>query len=265
MTEEHSGPVDWSHAQPDLSPEHRHIYTLLRQIDRLRGATWADLDSAILAVNKTSVMSVPGARSAGITLIDEEGQITTVGGTNGFAFTLDDIQRRTRQGPCLSAAWNQQSIVIDDVAAESRWPDYRDAALQETPVRSVLSLKLFSEGSSLSALNFYAESPGVFDDESVELAVVFAAHTTVAWNILRREDQFHSALASRDVIGQAKGILMERFDIDAYEAFELLRRLSQESNMRLVEIAQRLVISEHPPRARARRTDSSHRRVQLRP
>jgi hypothetical protein len=127
-------------------------------------------------------------------------------------------------------------------------------------VRSVLSLKLFSEGSSLTALNFYAEPPGVFDDESIELAVVYAAHTTVAWNIVRREDQFHSALASRDVIGQAKGILMERFDIDAVDAFELLRRLSQQSNTELTEIAQRVVTSAHPPRARSPHTGGPDRR-----
>jgi AmiR/NasT family two-component response regulator len=98
-----------------------------------------------------------------------------------------------------------------------------------------------------ASLNRYAESPDAFDDESVELGLVFAAHTSVAWNSMRREQQFRSALASRDAIGQAKGILMERFNIDAIAAFELQRRVSQESNTRLTDIAERLVATKPTP------------------
>jgi len=115
-------------------------------------------------------------------------------------------------------------------------------------VRSIVSFQLFGEGKSIAALNLYAEPARAFDDESVELGLVFAAHTTVAWNMMRRQEQFSSALASRDLIGQAKGILMERFGINALAAFELLRRLSQESNTRLADIARRLVDSAHPGR-----------------
>ena len=89
-----------------------------------------------------------------------------------------------------------------------------------------------------------ARAAGVFDDEAVELARVLAAHTTMAWNILRRQQQFHSALTSRDIIGQAKGLLMERFDIDAVRACDLLRRLSRESGTEVAEIAERLVATE---------------------
>ena len=101
----------------------------------------------------------------------------------------------------------------------------------------------FAMGYVATRFNFrgVGQSAGAFDDDSVELGLVYAAHTSVAWNSMRREQQFRSALASRDVIGQAKGMLMERFNIDAVAAFQLLRRLSQESNTRLVDIAERLV------------------------
>ena len=132
-------------------------------------------------------------------------------------------------------------VAIEDLSTETRWPRYRDAALPLTPIRSILSFRLFSDGKGLAALNLYAEGAHKFDEESVELGLIFAAHTSVAWNTMRRTEQFRSALASRDVIGQAKGILMERFAIDAFAAFDLLRRLSQESNVKLIDIAEKVV------------------------
>lgn len=79
-----------------------------------------------------------------------------------------------------------------------------------------------------------------------------ATHIALAWSMMRRQDQFRSALASRDIIGQAKGVIMERFDLDAVEAFELLTRLSQQSNTRVVDIAAALIDSEHPLKQRRR-------------
>jgi AmiR/NasT family two-component response regulator len=81
----------------------------------------------------------------------------------------------------------------------------------------------------------------VFDQDSIEAGLLVAAHTMVAWNLVSRERQFRSALASRDVIGQAKGILMERFDINAAAAFELLKRLSQDTNTRISVSAEKVV------------------------
>lgn len=99
----------------------------------------------------------------------------------------------------------------------------------------------------MAALNLQAEAAGVFTEESIEVGLVFAAHTTMAWNSMRRERQFQSALASRDIIGQAEGILMERFDISAVAAFELLQKLSQDSNVKIAEIAAKLIALDHPP------------------
>src|SRR6185437_12839887 len=135
---------------------------------------------------------------------------------------------------------------IADLAADQRWPRYRRHALQQTPIRSILSFELYVDGSSMSALNFYAERPQAFNEESVELGTVYATHIALAWSIMRRQDQFRSALASRDIIGQAKGVIMERFNLDAVEAFELLTRVSQQSNTRLVDVAAALIDSEHP-------------------
>lgn len=229
--------------------ERQHLYTVINQVDELQRRGETDPGAALLDIIKTSVVSVPGAEYAGVTLVERasDGDVVTVATTHDFPKLLDDVQREVGEGPCLSAAWNQHTIHIDDLAAEERWPQYREKALDRTPVRSVLSFRLFDDGQRLGALNFHAERAGSFTEESVEVGLVFAAHTTVAWNSMRRQQQFQSALASRDIIGQAKGILMERFDINAVAAFELLARLSQQSNVKIAEIAQRLIAADHPP------------------
>jgi hypothetical protein len=105
---------------------------------------------------------------------------------------------------------------------------------------------LFANGGAMAAHNFYAEHPHAFTDESVELGTVFANHVALAWSIMRRQQQFRSALASRDIIGQTTGVIMERYNLDAVEAFELLTRLSQQSNTKVSEIARGLIDSDHP-------------------
>lgn len=223
---------------------------LLEVGELVRGLQRRQIDDAAVLdeLTRSAARFVPGAHYAGITVVRPTGEIETVAATHHYAVALDDVQRHHRQGPCLSAGWQYRIIRIDDLSAEERWPRYRNAALALTPIRSVLSLQLFADPKSIGALNFYAETTQVFDDESVELGLVFATHTALVWNIVLRNEQFHSALASRDIIGQAKGMIMERFDVDAVHAFELLKRLSQNSNTPLAEIARRLVDANHPPR-----------------
>jgi GAF domain-containing protein len=237
--------------QGGLSPERERIYAALQQIESLQRSGQTDLEVALLELNSMSVASVPGARFAGTTLLSTGGNVTTLAATHPVAGLIDEIQYTTSEGPCLSAAWNQHTILIDDMTTEDRWPRFCARTLNRTPIRSILSFRLFDDGNTLGALNFYAESAGVFDEDSVELGLIFAAHTAVAWNAMSRERQFRSALASRDVIGQAKGMLMERFDIAAPAAFELLRRLSQESNTKLSDIADSVVASGKDDRGAA--------------
>ena len=87
----------------------------------------------------------------------------------------------------------------------------------------------------------FAEEPHAFSAEARTLGLIFAAHSSVAWNSARRDEQFQRALSSRDVIGQAKGMIMERYRVDAVQAFEVLRKLSQDSNVPLLQIASELV------------------------
>lgn len=212
----------------------------------------ADARSTLDDFVASAAESVPGAQYAGIT-ITQRRTLATVAATGRYPVVLDEIQNHEGEGPCLAAARDDHTIRIDDLAADTRWPRYRREALQYTPIRSVLSIQLFSHHQKAGALSFYAERALAFDDDSMKAGATSANHAALAWEIVQRERQFRTALASRDIIGQAKGILMERFSIDAVAAFDLLKRLSQESNTAVTVLAERLVGSDHPLRRRPAR------------
>lgn len=210
-------------------------------IRKLQQHASVDTGTALNQLTECAAQAVPGAQYAGITGTPRHRDIETTSATGPYPVILDKIQRQHREGPCLSAAWEHHSIQVDDLAADHRWPHYRMEALKRTPIRSILAFRLFGDNRTAGALNFHAEQADVFDDESVEVGLSLATHTTLAWTMLRREEQFRSALISRDLIGQAKGMLMERFNIDTVAAFALLKRLSQESNTPVAQIASRVV------------------------
>jgi hypothetical protein len=213
---------------------------MLRDLERNQPS---DTESALRELTKNAAALLPGAICAGITVATRDGTVTSVAGSDAVAEELDDIQRRTAEGPCLTSAWEQHTIRIKDIASETRWPAFCREALLNTDVRSVQSFQLFKDRESMGALNFYGDRVDVFDDDSLEVGLILATHTAVAWNLLLRDDQFRSALTSRDVIGQSKGMLMERYGIDAAAAFGLLRKLSQETNTPLIAVAEQVIHS----------------------
>jgi hypothetical protein len=204
-------------------------------------------DAGLSELVDSAARNVPGAQYAGITLASRRHGISTPAATNRYPALLDEIQQRHQDGPCLTAAWDHHTVRIDDLETEQRWPQYRRDALAETPIRSVLSFEVFvDDDNTIGALNFYADTARAFGNESEELGLIFATHIALAWGMFLRSNQFSSALASRDIIGQAKGILMERFGIDAVGAFELLKHVSQDANIKLVDIAQRVIGTATP-------------------
>jgi GAF domain-containing protein len=217
----------------------RDVAVLVRTLDK---RAEVDVEGALEELVANLLAHMPLAQHAGVTLTTSDGDVRTLGATDAHPAVLDDIQRRLREGPCLSAAWNHHLVRLDDVSCEQRWPAFCREVAATTPIRSILAFELFTGPGTTGALNFYAETPDAFDDDAVELGLTLATHAALAWHMVRRDEQFRSALASRDVIGQAKGMLMERFDIDALRAFELLKRLSQNLNTPLADVAQQVVV-----------------------
>jgi GAF domain-containing protein len=200
-----------------------------------------DSDTVVAELAEHAAAEVPGAQYAGITLTRDAKDIETPAATHLYPVLLDKIQQRHRQGPCLTAAWDEKTIHVADLETDDRFPLYREDALAETPIRAVMAFQLFIAGQTMGALNVYSDKPNAFGPETRTIGLIFAAHSSVAWNSARRDEQFKRALASRDVIGQAKGMIMERYGVDAVQAFELLRKLSQDSNVPLFRIATDLV------------------------
>jgi GAF domain-containing protein len=218
--------------------------TLLRiaeLVQELHSRTDSGADTVIAELAEHAAVEVPGAQYAGITVTHGGKNVETPAATHMWPMLLDKIQQRHQEGPCLTAAWEEKTVHVADLENDHRFPRYRADALAETPIRSVMAFQLFIAGETMGALNVYAEQPNVFDEASRSIGLVFAAHSSVVWSSARREEQFKHALASRDIIGQAKGMIMERYGVDAVQAFALLRKLSQDANVPLARIATDLV------------------------
>lgn len=218
-----------------------------RLVSDLHQRTSLDIPALLGELVAVAVESVPGARYAAVT-VSTRGRLSEAeAATDSYPVVLADIQNRCQEGPTLTAGALQESIRIDDLAGDDRWPRYRDEALRRTPIRSILSLGMFREGATTASLDFYAEDAHAFDDRSVDLGSILTTHAGLVWNMTRRDQQFRAALASRDVIGQAKGRMMERFNIGASRAFEMLKLMSQNSNTPIAQVAQRVVTGEVLP------------------
>ncbi|WP_030175793.1 MULTISPECIES: GAF and ANTAR domain-containing protein [Actinomycetes] len=198
-----------------------------------------------------AVDHIPGASYAGITVVSRQNKgVVTPAATDEYPRTLDALQQKHREGPCFDAAVEHDSYYVSNLHDETRWPLFRADAIEQTPIQSIAAFQLFTTRDTVGALNLYSEVADAFDQESRDLGYIFAAHAATVWGALQRGEQFRSALASRDTIGQAKGMIMERYSVNAIQAFDLLRKLSQESNIRLYEIARQLVENDHPSGAR---------------
>lgn len=191
-------------------------------------------------VTTAAVELIPGIDTAGILLIGRGGRFESVAATTDLPHELDELQRILDEGPCLSAATEELFVCVDDFRTETRWPAYASAAVK-VGVLSGLSFRLYSSDQTAGALNLFGFAPRTWDEESVAIGSVLAAHAAAALLASRHSEQLHSAVATRDRIGQAKGIIMERFGIDDTAAFEMMRRLSQETNTKLADIADRVI------------------------
>lgn len=224
-----------------VEPAEAIHFRIAEIVQELYGRPDADSETVIAELAEHAAVEIPGAQYAGVTVTRNGKHIDTPAATHKWPLLLDEIQQRHREGPCLTAAWEEKTVHLANMETDERFPLYARDALAQTPIRSVMAFQLWIAGETMGALNVYAEKPNVFSAETREIGLVFAAHSSVAWNAARRDEQFKRALASRDVIGQAKGMLMERYGINAIQAFDLLRKLSQDSNTPLIQVATDLV------------------------
>ena len=178
---------------------------------------------------------------ASVSLVRGRRPITTPASSDERAVRADHLQYELEQGPCLDAIWEHDTFAIRDFAADQRYPEWSRRVLQEVGARSSLSFQLFTAQDTLGALNLYSSSVDAFGEQDRVEGLAFACQAAIALRTAQQEEGPQSALLSRAVIGQAQGILMERYKIDADQAFAVLRVASQHSNVRLHTVAQQLV------------------------
>jgi transcriptional regulator with GAF, ATPase, and Fis domain len=203
-----------------------------------------DVEETLTHVTTAAVDLIDGVDYADVMLINE-GQFSSVAPTASLVTDLDHAQMQHGQGPCLEAAVADSVVRSPDLRREERWPAFASAAV-EVGVLSSLSFQLYTHRKGAGALNVLSKRPHAFDINTETALAMLATHAAITLIAADKESQFRSALASRDVIGQAKGIVMERFKIDASRAFALITKISQDSNTRLRVIAQQLVDSTTP-------------------
>jgi hypothetical protein len=223
--------------------------------------TVSDLEGLLVRIVAAAVETVPGAAAGGISMTSE-GDVVSRSPTSPSITELDRLQADLHEGPCITAIDEPAEdgiVLVDDLAGDDagRWPRFSPHAV-EAGYRAMVSVQLTQQPGMRAALNLYAAAPGVFDAEARLTAGMFGVQAAALIYGAEQAEQLRIAVDSRDVIGQAKGILMERFTVDGDEAFQMLVTSSMETNIKLVDVATWLV-GEAEQRRRRRDDDIEER------
>ena len=205
-----------------------------------------DTEEMLEELVASAVRLIPGTEEGSLSVVIGRRHVHSQHPTGGMPARVDAVQTETGEGPCLDAVYEQQTVRVTDMAHEQRWPHFARKAA-ELGAASMLSFQLYVEEDNLGALNLYSRSIGAFDDESEQVGLLFASHAAVAFAHAQRLDQLNRAVSSRDLIGQAKGILMERYQMSADHAFRALTRVSQTRNTKMRDIAEELTTTRLLP------------------
>jgi len=161
----------------------------------------------------------------------------------------------TGHGPLVEAMRTGQDVLVRDTAVDPRWPQWA-AEVRELGVRAVLDVPLTTATDSVGMLGLYSTAPDAFGPDDIAVAHILARHASVALANARHEANLAQAVDARKLVGQAMGILMERYDLDGDRAFTVLRRYSQDTNTKLRDVAQQLIDTRKLPRTEARRLNT---------
>ncbi|MQA01935.1 MAG: ANTAR domain-containing protein [Streptosporangiales bacterium] len=207
------------------------------------GTTVAEICDLAVAV-------VAGCTSASVTEAHHDRGML-LAATDETAKALHNVQYELREGPDLEQIWQERIVWCDDFADERRWPRFAAHAV-ENGVHSMVAIQLFTQDDTLGSLNLFAAQPGAFDEVTREVAQIFASHAAVALATANEQAQLSEALHTRQRIGQATGILAERHGLTTEQAFTLLAQSSQNHNIKVRDLAKRIVAAEDAARGSAR-------------
>ena len=204
------------------------------------------LQQTLDRVVELAVSMVDGCESAGVSLVPR-GRIESPAVSDPLVARGDELQSELREGPCLDAVHDHALVESGDIESDARWPLWAPAVARELGVRSMLCVQLYTSENAHGALNMYSTSPDAFGVDDHHLASTFAAVAAAAISAARTEEQLQSAVQTRTLIGQAQGIVMERYSLTPGRAFAVLSRVSQDANIKLVDIARQVVETRRIP------------------
>lgn len=210
--------------------------------------------TAVELVTTLAARTLPDTAGAGVTLLGADGQ-RSLAASDAVVEQADRMQYELDEGPCLTAARTHLPVRVDDAGSDPRWPRW-SAALAPSGIRAVLSVPLAVAGDTLGAIKVYSRRAGAYDDHAETVLGLFAAQAAILLANTRTvadaralSAQLTGALATRDLIGQAKGVLLARGAPGPDAAFGMLVTPSQRSNTKLVEVARALLASVTPTRS----------------
>lgn len=226
-----------------------HIAAAITEAAKLMHAP-ATVEETLDAIVQCTLDTVPGFDHVGISVTHRNGEIETLAGTDQLVWDLDAVQYTLREGPCYDSIRGGGVTQVPHARHDQRWPRYLPEALRRG-LKAQLAVGLYRDDKSLGGLNLYSTESETITEDAVMIAELFATHAALALGRSRVENQLNDAIGTRKEIGQAIGLLMERYGIDEDRAFQFLVRASSTSNVKLRHVAQELVASANE---KARRT-----------
>jgi transcriptional regulator with GAF, ATPase, and Fis domain len=221
------------------------VFTSLADIAR-GAATPKEMYAAICVA---ATLTIPGCDHASL-MIRHNGAFSTAAVSDAIAREIDKMELALGSGPCLDAIEERTTQIETNLTSDSRWPDLTSRVLADTPVRGALSVQLPVDRARTGALNLFSDTPDAFDERSIERALVLGAFATVATTAVAQVEDASSlrrGLATSREIGKAIGMLMVLNDVSDDDAFDVLRRTSQVTNVKLADVAADVVRTRNRP------------------
>ena len=205
----------------------------------------SDATQMYAAICVAATLIVPGCDHASL-MVKRDDRYVTVGASSQLAHRVDDLERRSGDGPCIDAIEEETPQIEPDLTKPNQWPHFAARLVEETPVRGAMGFRLLIDKRKAAALNLFSETPNQFDTEAAGRAAVLASFASVAINAIAHGEDATSlrrGLLSNREIGKAVGMLMMLHDMNEDDAFDLLRRHSQSLNIKLADVARKVIES----------------------
>jgi hypothetical protein len=224
---------------------------LVTAAELARALTPGDLDETLQRISEAAVELLPDVQMASISILHRDGSLETAAPTDPVLSEIDAYQYEMHEGPCYHAATDELHVISTNLAADERFPHYSKRAV-EAGIRAQAGLRLFDNKGSQGALNLYSQRVGAFGDLE-DLARLFTHQAAVAISYAREIRGLKDALETRALIGQAVGVVMQRYQMNDQRAFAFLTRLSSHRNVKLKQVATEIVseVGQEPEQGEA--------------